>query len=98
MKCLKATPYLLLLLTLPVFGQSIVELERKASGGDVGSMLQVAMRYYEGEVIRKNPVQAYQWFRMAAEKGNTEGRCALGLMHTRGTVHNNRAMKLRDRR
>jgi len=89
---------LLWMMALPVFGQSLAELERKAAGGDVGSMLRVAMRFYEGEGIGKNALQAYRWFRMAAEKGNTEGRCALGLMHTRGTVHNNRAMKLRDRR
>jgi TPR repeat protein len=84
MKFIKKTPWLIWMVALPVFGQSLTELERKAAGGDVGSMLRVAMRYYEGEGIGKNALQAYRWFRMAAEKGDTEGMFALGLMHSRG--------------
>ena len=77
-------PLLFVLLALPASGQGLGQLQQKADGGDVSSMLILAMRHYEGEGTRKNLAQAYKYFQTAAEKGNAEGMFALGMMYSRG--------------
>jgi len=42
------------------------------------------MMYYTGEGVAKDPVQAFEWFRKAAEQGNSYGQDHLGMMYERG--------------
>jgi TPR repeat protein len=50
----------------------------KAKDGDVIAQMEVADAYAKGLGVEKNPKEAVDWYRKAAEKGNADAQLALG--------------------
>lgn len=50
----------------------------KAKAGDAVSQMEVADAYAKGLGIEKNPKEAVEWYRKAADQGNADAQLALG--------------------
>ena len=61
------------------------EATRKAADqGDADAQWRLGLRYYAGEGVPKDVVEAIKWFRKAAEQGHSKSQCSLGVMYQYG--------------
>ena len=51
---------------------------------DPNAMFDLALRYYNGDGVEKNPAEAAKWFRKAAYKGNTVAMYNLAWLYYDG--------------
>ena len=61
-----------------------------AEKGDAVAQLKIAVRYYEGNGVRKDYVEAFRWYKLSAEQGNTSAQVNVAsMLHTGiGTTQN----------
>lgn len=59
--------------------------EAAAKSGDASCEDFMGLLYSEGLGVKKDPVQAAHWFRLAAEQGNAVAALNLGLAYETGT-------------
>jgi uncharacterized protein len=52
----------------------------KAQGGDAQAQIEMGIRYLQGKGVTQDLPEAAKWFRLAADKGNTEALSALGAI------------------
>src|SRR5579863_133011 len=52
----------------------------KANAGDAASQLLVGLEYQKGDVVPRDFVQAMAWYRKAADQGNAQAQCSLGML------------------
>lgn len=58
--------------------------KQKAESGNVKDQLGLARRYYNGDGVTKDNVQAAEWYQKAAEQGNDFAQYKLGAMYDNG--------------
>ncbi len=63
---------------------SLVEIRMRAEGGDADAQLNIGSMYYEGNGLKKDPVEASMWFRRAADQGHAEAQFSIGRMYRIG--------------
>jgi TPR repeat protein len=69
------------------------ELIVKASGGDAGAQLSLAVRYRDGKGVARDDAEAMRWAHLAADKGDAAAMDFVGWMFFRGTgVRHNPAL------
>ena len=70
----------------PVFSQTgrFQSLLDKAHSGNAGAQNDLGIAYSEGHGVRPDQRQAVYWFRQAAERGDVDGACNLGLHYRMG--------------
>lgn len=59
-------------------------LSQKAESGDLQSQATLAERYYKGDGVKQNYVQAAHWYKKLAETGVANAQLTLGLMYVKG--------------
>jgi len=59
-------------------------LRARAEKGDADAQFNLGVKYYRGDGVPKDAVQAATWYRRAAEQGAASAQYNLGLMHTSG--------------
>jgi TPR repeat protein len=55
-----------------------------AEKGDANAQMKMGVRYYDGNGVRKNYVEALKWYKLSAEQGNTKAQINLGSMYHTG--------------
>lgn len=64
--------------------QDMQALRTRAEGGDVNAQAELGEKYFEGNGVEKNGVEAEKWFRMAAEQGSARAQFNLASMYDDG--------------
>lgn len=59
-------------------------LRERAEQGDAAAQADLGRRYYAGEGVPQDDVEAVRWTRLAAEQGHAPAQYSLGLLHFRG--------------
>jgi len=59
-------------------------LQRLAASGDSAAQVDVGMRYWSGDQVAQDYVQAARWFHLAAEQGNVAAQAMLGNCYQAG--------------
>src|SRR5258708_32076627 len=62
----------------------IDEVKAKAEAGDANSEVELGLRYYKGQGVAKNQVEAAKWFRKAAEQNHALAQFDLGRCYENG--------------
>lgn len=80
---------LVLVIMLAVTGSASADtpydaLIEKATAGDAGSQYVLATMYFNGQGVEKNPVEAYQWVKRAAEQNHTKAQFQLASLYQQG--------------
>ena len=57
----------------------------KADPNDTAAMMLLGELYKDGLAVRRNPVEAARWHRLAADRGDRQGQFALGIAHLNGS-------------
>jgi TPR repeat protein len=65
---------------------SVAELKAVAAKGDSQAQFALAFRYFHGRGVSKNPREAMEWFRQAAELGFPSAQTILGEAYLKGFV------------
>ena len=60
------------------------ELRKSAEAGDASAQYRLGLLYYEGRGVSENPLQAKEWFDMAAKQGHAGAQLHLGTMYLEG--------------
>ena len=68
-----------------------VYIQKKAEQGDAEAQKILGDMYFDGDLVSKERVQAFKWYRKSAEQGNPDAQYCLGDMYERdlGTGENN---------
>ena len=69
---------------MPAFSQTTAELERGARRGDAVAQATLGSRYFYGDGVLEDYLEAVKWYRAAAEQGNPMGQLNLGRMYLYG--------------
>lgn len=64
--------------------QSLSYFARAAKKGHAESQYELALAYYDGDVVDQDYQAAYYWFSKASDKGFADASYAMGLMHNLG--------------
>ena len=64
----------------------LMKVEKEAVRGSVKAQFALANMHHKGEGVPKNLQKAYNWYRMAAERGHAPSRRATSLMLLRGVT------------
>jgi TPR repeat protein len=64
--------------------QDIAVLQAKAEKGDAEAQFEVGNRYYSGEGVPQDDVEAVKWYRKAADQGYAAAQFNLGNSHRTG--------------
>jgi len=64
--------------------QDIQALRSRAEGGDANAQSELAEKYFEGDGVAKNLVEAETWSRKAAEQGSAKEQYNLAVMYEQG--------------
>ncbi len=79
---------LVCLVTACVYEQSdqekFKELLKKAEAGDAEAQAEVGIRYFDGQGVIKDEVEAVKWFRKAADQGDARAQNGLGVCYGKG--------------
>jgi hypothetical protein len=67
-----------------ISAQELAQLQAQAAGGSVTAELKLARAYESGLGVPQDDRLAAQWYRKAAERGNSEAQDALGAMYLVG--------------
>lgn len=65
-------------------GDDLADLQSKASAGDAGAQLELSRAYYHGRGLDKDPAQALEWAKKAAESGHVEAMEGLAFLYAKG--------------
>lgn len=70
--------------------QEIKKLNAKGKAGDADAIFELAMKYYNGDVVPEDKVKAVKLFQKAAEQRHSEAQCMLGICYykSRGVPEN----------
>jgi TPR repeat protein len=63
----------------------LAELQAKADAGDAAAMVRLGRLYATGSGVEKDYVEAFDWYKRAAAKGNPDAMYALGEAYEHGT-------------
>lgn len=66
-------------------GGEIDDILVKAKDGEVVAQIQAAEMYAKGQAVPKDPKEAANWYRKAAEQGNADARLCLGKLYLGGS-------------
>lgn len=75
---------LFLVATLPLRGDSLADMQSKASAGDPTAQLELSRAYYYGRGLDKDPAQALEWAKKSAESGHVEAMESLAFLYATG--------------
>jgi hypothetical protein len=64
--------------------QKLRELQRRADEGDTSAMIELGNAFYDGQLVRADRSQAFDWFSKAAEAGDAMGMFRVGLLFNAG--------------
>ncbi|MBQ3349488.1 MAG: SEL1-like repeat protein [Thermoguttaceae bacterium] len=64
--------------------QEIKKLKAKGKAGDAEAIFELAMKYYNGNVVPEDKVKAVKLFQKAAELGNVKAQCNLAICYMKG--------------
>jgi hypothetical protein len=93
---IKSTRSLLLIVyslwSLPLFAlnldqATLEELKKEAEQGNVVAQSLLGQKYEEGEGVKRNPRQAFEWYQKAAEQGDLDSQCRLGEFYGIGLIN-----------
>ena len=62
------------------YASGISALRGKAQAGDAAAQIELGGRLLMADGVARDPVEAQQWFRRAADKGSAEAQNSLGVM------------------
>ena len=79
-----------ILSALPAYSDSLLQ---KAKSGNAEAQYYIGRAYYDGNGVKKDYNQAFQWFKSAAEKGITEAQYWMGNCYYEGKELNKIIMK-----
>jgi len=82
-------PVFLTMLVMPALSQTTAsqktaELERRARRGDAVAQATLGSRYFYGDGVLEDYLEAVKWYRTAAEQGNPRAQFSLGRMYLYG--------------
>jgi TPR repeat protein len=77
------------------FRHSIVILTSLAEQGNARAQVLLGIIHSEGKGVKKDPVKARLWYRLAAEQGDTAGQFMLGLTYLDETDQSNASAWIR---
>jgi uncharacterized protein len=66
------------------FCENIEALRKAAEQGDANSQFNLALRYYNGEEVPKDLIEAVKWYRKAAEQGDLKAQNTLASCYSKG--------------
>ena len=61
-----------------------LKIQQLAEHGDAGAQYDLGWKYFKGEGVPKDDVQAVAWFRKAADQGDADAQYTLGAMYGLG--------------
>ena len=64
--------------------KSLDEIRQLAEQGDAEAQNILGIRYFKGEGVKKDEIEAAKWFQLAAEQDHSDAQTVLGLMYTNG--------------
>lgn len=64
---------------------TLTDLRARAERGDSQAQVLMGVKYYKGEGVTQDRVEAARWCRLAAEQGDPRGQYNLGAMYDAGT-------------
>lgn len=62
----------------------LAALRKQAQAGDPDAQYAIGCRYFEGEGVRKDYVEALRWYRLAAARNHNSGLCDVGYCYRNG--------------
>ena len=69
---------------VPVYGQDLADLLKRAEAGEAAAQVELGLLYERGEQVTQNDQVAFQWLEKAALSGHAEGQFYLGWMYANG--------------
>ncbi len=76
---------ILLVVALPMAAVQLPDgLRERAEQGDAAAQADLGRRYYAGQGVPQDDVEAVRWTRLAAEQGHAPAQYNLGLLYFRG--------------
>src|ERR1017187_5820150 len=70
----------------PAATNGITELKAKAEGGDSIAQYTLAGKYIFGDGVVRDEVEAFKWYRKAADQGNAQAQYTLGCCYINGQL------------